>query len=113
MSIPLHDLVVPALDGGEVRVGDFAGQALLVVNVASRCGLTPQYEGLQRLYDRYRDRGFNVLGVPCNQFGEQEPGAPEEIVEFCSTKYDVTFPLTGKLEVNGVRRAPLYRALAE
>jgi glutathione peroxidase len=109
----LHDLVLPAADGGEIRLADFAGRALMVVNVASRCGLTPQYDGLQRLYERYRERGLSVLGVPCNQFGEQEPGSEAEIISFCSTTYDVSFPLTAKLEVNGPRRAPLYRELTE
>ena len=108
----LHAVGVKALDGAPLDLGRFAGRALLVVNVASKCGLTPQYEGLQRLHDRYRDRGFSVLGVPCNQFAGQEPGAPEEVGEFCASTYAVTFPLTEKLEVNGRRRHPLYRALA-
>ena len=108
----LHEIAVKALDGAPLDLGRFAGRALLVVNVASKCGLTPQYEGLQRLHDRYRDRGFSVLGVPCNQFAGQEPGTPEEVAAFCSSSYAVTFPLTEKLDVNGRRRHPLYRELA-
>jgi glutathione peroxidase len=108
----LHGIAVKGLDGAPLDLGRFAGRALLVVNVASKCGLTPQYEGLQRLQDRYGDRGFSVLGVPCNQFAGQEPGTPEEVGAFCSGTYSVTFPLTEKLEVNGRRRHPLYRELA-
>ena len=88
------------------------GRAVLVVNVASKCGLTPQYEGLERLQRRYEDAGFSVLGVPCNQFAGQEPGTPEEIQTFCSTTYGTTFPITAKLEVNGRHRHPLYSWLA-
>jgi glutathione peroxidase len=89
------------------------GVATLVVNVASKCGLTPQYEGLERLQARYADRGFTVLGVPCNQFGGQEPGADSEIAEFCSATYGVTFPMTSKVEVNGPGRHPLYAELVD
>ena len=89
------------------------GIATLVVNVASRCGLTPQYEGLERLQKRFADRGFTVLGVPCNQFAGQEPGSSEEIAEFCSTTYGVSFPLTEKVEVNGSGRHPLYAELVD
>jgi glutathione peroxidase len=89
------------------------GKVVLVVNVASKCGLTPQYEGLERLQLRFADAGFTVLGVPCNQFAGQEPGTPEEIQQFCSATYGASFPLTEKLEVNGRRRHPLYRLLAE
>jgi glutathione peroxidase len=88
------------------------GRAVLVVNVASRCGLTPQYTGLERLQERYGERGFTVLGVPCNQFGEQEPGNAEEIQTFCSTTYGVSFPMTEKLDVNGPERHPLYSTLS-
>jgi glutathione peroxidase len=87
------------------------GRATLVVNVASRCGLTPQYEALQRLHERFEPQGFSVLGVPCNQFGEQEPGTPEEIAAFCSETYAVSFPLTAKVDVNGSDRHPLYEEL--
>jgi glutathione peroxidase len=107
----LHEIPLTAIDGNPLDLGSFAGRALLVVNVASRCGLTPQYEGLQRLHERYRERGFSVLGVPCNQFAGQEPGSPEEVVAFCSSSYQVTFPLSEKLEVNGRRRHPLFRRL--
>jgi glutathione peroxidase len=89
------------------------GVATLVVNVASRCGLTPQYEGLERLQKRYADRGFSVLGVPCNQFGGQEPGSSEQIAEFCSATYGVSFPLTEKVAVNGAGRHPLYAELVD
>ena len=90
-----------------------SGRTTLVVNVASRCGLTPQYVGLERLQQRYADRGFTVLGVPCNQFAGQEPGSAGQIAEFCSTTYGVSFPLTEKVEVNGPRRHPLYAELVE
>jgi glutathione peroxidase len=104
---------LPALAGGTLAADDLAGKAVLVVNVASRCGLTPQYEGLERLQRRFEDRGFTVLGVPSNQFAEQEPGTEEEIATFCSTTYGTTFPMTAKLEVNGEGRHPLYAALVE
>jgi glutathione peroxidase len=107
----LHEIPLTAIDGNPLDLDGFAGRALLVVNVASRCGFTPQYEGLQRLHERYRERGFSVLGVPCNQFAGQEPGTAEEVVAFCSSTYQVTFPLSEKLEVNGRRRHPLYRRL--
>src|SRR3954451_22499117 len=95
---------VNALNGKPANLEDYKGKAALVVNVASKCGLTPQYEGLQRLQDTYGERGFTVLGVPCNQFGEQEPGTPEEIAEFCSVNYGAGFPMTEKIEVNGSGR---------
>ena len=87
------------------------GKAVLVVNVASKCGLTPQYSGLEELQRKYSDRGFSVLGVPCNQFGEQEPGTPEEIATFCSSTYGVSFPMTEKVDVNGAKRHPIYAEL--
>ena len=111
-SVGVYDLQLPALDGRPLDLAQFSGRVTLVVNVASRCGLTPQYEGLQRLHERFEPRGFSVLGVPCNQFGEQEPGAPEEIAAFCSGTYAVSFPLTAKLDVNGPHRHPLYQELA-
>ena len=92
-------------------LGQFKGKATLVVNVASKCGLTPQYAGLEELHARFADQGFSVLGVPCNQFGGQEPGSDEEIATFCSTTYGVTFPMTEKVDVNGDARHPLYREL--
>jgi glutathione peroxidase len=100
-----------ALDGAPLDESALQGRTVLVVNVASRCGLTPQYAGLERLQERYEERGFTVLGVPCNQFGEQEPGSAEEIRTFCSTTYGVSFPMTEKLEVNGPERHPLYSTL--
>jgi glutathione peroxidase len=99
------------IDGSPLDESALTGRAVLVVNVASRCGLTPQYEGLERLQQRYGDAGFTVLGVPCNQFAGQEPGTPDEIQQFCSTTYGTTFPLTEKLEVNGQGSHPLYQWL--
>jgi glutathione peroxidase len=107
------DFDLPALEGGSLDAAALRGRTVLVVNVASQCGLTPQYAALERLQQRYGDRGFSVLGVPCNQFAGQEPGTPGEIHEFCSTTYGTTFPMTAKLAVNGQRRHPLYRRLAE
>ncbi|MGZ6884633.1 MAG: glutathione peroxidase [Acidimicrobiia bacterium] len=108
-----YDHPVTALNGGHASLADYKGKAALVVNVASKCGLTPQYEGLQKLQDTYGDRGFTVLGFPCNQFLEQEPGSAEEIQEFCSVNYGVTFPLFAKIEVNGDGKDPLYAELEE
>jgi len=108
-----YDHTLEALDGGTLDLAAFRGRPTLIVNVASKCGLTPQYEGLQSLYEQYADRGLNILGVPCNQFGEQEPGSPEEIATFCSANYGVTFPLTAKLDVNGPNRHALYGELTE
>ncbi|MEV8595205.1 glutathione peroxidase [Streptomyces sp. NPDC052012] len=105
------DVEIDALGGGSARLGQYAGQVVLVVNVASKCGLTPQYSGLERLHERYAERGFTVLGVPCNQFLGQEPGSAEEIAEFCSATYGVTFPMTEKVEVNGAGRHELYERL--
>jgi glutathione peroxidase len=108
----VFDVEIGALRGGSAELGRYAGNtALLIVNVASRCGLTPQYNGLEKLHERYADRGFAVLGVPCNQFMGQEPGTAEEIAEFCSATYGVTFPMTEKVDVNGEDRHPLYRRL--
>lgn len=104
----LHDFRARTIEGEERSLADFRDQVVLVVNVASRCGLTPQYEGLQRLHDAYAPRGFAVLGFPCNQFAGQEPGSDEQVKEFCATRYGVTFPLFSKIEVNGESRAPLY-----
>jgi len=107
----LYDHPINTLDGSPLDLHDYEDKAILVVNVASRCGLTPQYAGLEQLQERYADRGFTVLGVPCNQFGQQEPGSPEEIKTFCSTTYGVTFPMTEKVEVNGEGRHELYQDL--
>jgi glutathione peroxidase len=112
-DLNVHDIETRHLDGRPLRLAEFRGDALLIVNVASKCGLTPQYAGLQELDKAYRDRGFSVVGVPCNQFGGQEPGTPEEIREFCSTSYDVTFPITERVDVNGPNRHPLYDVLTE
>ncbi|MFL6053499.1 MAG: glutathione peroxidase [Actinoallomurus sp.] len=107
----IHDVDIERLEGGSADLGQYRGKTVLLVNVASKCGLTPQYEGLQRLQETYADRGFTVLGVPCNQFAGQEPGTPEEIAQFCSTTYGVDFPLTEKVDVNGEHRHPLYAEL--
>ena len=107
----VHDISVNTLSGQPSSIGDHAGKALLIVNVASKCGLTPQYTALQQVYDRYADQGFEVLGFPCNQFGGQEPGSPGEIEEFCSVNYGVTFPMFEKIDVNGPGRHPLYDEL--
>jgi glutathione peroxidase len=109
----VYDVAMNNLDGSPADLHDYDGKAVLLVNVASKCGLTPQYTGLEELHERFADRGFTVLGVPCNQFGGQEPGSPDEIATFCSTNYGVTFPLTEKVEVNGDDRHPLYRQLVE
>lgn len=109
----IYDIPLSTIAGDDATLGDYAGQALLLVNVASKCGLTPQYTGLEALQERYADRGFSVLGFPCNQFGGQEPGSNEEIQEFCSTTYGVTFPMFDKIEVNGEGRHPLYQELTE
>lgn len=107
----IFDVSIGALTGGATEWDRYRGSVVLIVNVASRCGLTPQYAELQNLWDRHRDRGLVVLGVPCNQFGEQEPGTAEEIQDFCRTNYGVTFPVTEKVDVNGPDRHPLYREL--
>lgn len=107
-----HDLKLRALDGQELPLAPYKGKVVLVVNVASRCGLTPQYAGLEKLHQQFHDRGFSVLGVPCNQFAAQEPGSEDEIREFCTLNYGVTFPLGSKMDVNGASRHPLYRLLA-
>jgi glutathione peroxidase len=109
--VSVHDIDLQTLAGKSASLSDFAGSTVLVVNVASKCGLTPQYAGLQRLHDRFAERGFTVVGFPCNQFGAQEPGTPEEISEFCSVNYGVSFPLFAKIDVNGPDRHPLYTEL--
>ena len=107
----VYDLPVNTLNGEPGSLGDLAGSTLLVVNVASKCGLTPQYAGLELLHERYADRGFAVVGFPCNQFGGQEPGTSGEIAEFCSATYGVTFPMFEKIEVNGPGRHAIYDSL--
>ena len=109
----VYDHSIHALDGSDADLHDYEDKAVLMVNVASKCGLTPQYTGLEKLQETYGDRGFTVLGFPCNQFLGQEPGTAEEIQEFCSTTYGVTFPLMEKIEVNGDDRHPLYAELTE
>jgi len=108
---PLDAISVVTIDGESHTFGDFAGKLTLVVNVASKCGFTPQYRGLEALYRKFKDRGVAVLGFPCNQFGKQEPGSADEIQSFCSLSYDVTFPIFAKVEVNGARAHPLFKAL--
>ena len=107
----VHDIDLQTLSGDAATLGDFAGSTILVVNVASQCGLTPQYASLQRLYERFADRGLVVAGFPCNQFGAQEPGTSDEISDFCSVNYGVTFPMFAKIDVNGPDRHPLYTEL--
>jgi glutathione peroxidase len=107
----LYGLTVKTIDGKDQALDAYRGKALLVVNVASECGLTPQYAGLQSLHQEYGGRGLTVLGFPCNQFGGQEPGTEADVKTFCTTQYGVTFPMFSKIEVNGPRRAPLYQWL--
>jgi glutathione peroxidase len=106
-----HDFEARSLDGKDVALRAYAGKVLLIVNTASKCGFTPQYEGLEVLYQKYRDKGLMVLGFPCNQFGEQEPGSAEEIGSFCQKNYGVSFPMFDKIDVNGDAAHPLYRWL--
>ena len=108
----IHDIKVKDIDGKDTTMGAYKGKVMLIVNVASHCGYTPQYKGLEALYKKYKDKGLVVLGFPCNQFNKQEPGTNEEIKQFCTSKYDVTFPMFDKVEVNGDNRHELYTALA-
>lgn len=107
----LYDIEVTTIDGKPIKLAEYRGKVLLIVNVASRCGFTPQYTGLEALYRKHQAKGFEVLGFPCNQFGKQEPGNEAEIKEFCSTKYDVSFPMFAKIDVNGENAHPLYKLL--
>jgi len=107
----VYQYSAPLLDGRNVSLHEFKGRVLLIVNTASKCGFTPQYAGLEHLYRNFKNRGFEVLGFPCNQFGAQEPGAADEIAAFCESNYDVSFPVFGKIEVNGSSAHPLYRFL--
>ncbi len=107
----LYDIEVTGIDGDRQRMAKFAGKVLLIVNVASKCGFTPQYKGLESLYRQFAQRGFAILGFPCDQFGHQEPGDEAQIKEFCTLQYDVTFPMFAKIEVNGNRAHPLYQFL--
>ena len=108
----IQEIAVKDIDGKDTSLKAYNGKVLLIVNVASKCGLTPQYKALEAIHEKYKDKGFSVLGFPCNQFAGQEPGSNEEIKQFCSSKYNVTFPLFDKLDVNGANRHPLYVALA-
>jgi glutathione peroxidase len=108
----IYDIPVKDIDGKDTTLAAYKGKVVLIVNVASHCGYTPQYANLEAVYKKYKGQGFVVLGFPCNQFGAQEPGTNEEIKQFCTSKYDVTFPLFDKIEVNGANRHPLYVALA-
>jgi glutathione peroxidase len=108
----LHEIAVRDIDGKATTLAPYQGRVLLIVNVASECGYTPQYEGLQAIFKKYEGQGLTVLGFPCNQFGGQEPGTNAEIKQFCSSKFHVTFPLFDKIDVNGTHRHPLYAALA-
>ena len=108
----IFDISLKDIDGKATSLKAYEGQVLLIVNVASKCGYTPQYAGLETLYEKYKDKGLFVLGFPCNQFGGQEPGTNEQIKQFCSSRYEVTFPLFDKIDVNGPNRNPLYVALA-
>ena len=107
----IYDFKVRGAKGEEVSMADYKGKVLLIVNTATGCGFTPQYEGLQKLYDKYKDKGLEILDFPCNQFGHQAPGTEEEIQEFCTLKYHTTFPLFAKVEVNGKNEEPLFRYL--
>lgn len=109
----IYDITVKDMDGSDVSLANYKGKVLLIVNVASKCGLTPQYEGLEVLYQKYKDQGLEILAFPCNQFLEQEPGTNEEIQSFCSLNYNVTFPLFDKIDVNGEAESPLYTYLKE
>ena len=107
----IYDITVKDMEGSDVSLANYKGKVLLIVNVASKCGLTPQYEGLEALYQKYKDQGLEILAFPCNQFLEQEPGTNEEIQSFCSLNYNVTFPLFDKIDVNGEAESPLYTYL--
>lgn len=113
MAASLYDIPVKKIDGTDATLGEHRGEVLLVVNVASKCGLTPQYEGLEKLHEKYRDKKFSVLGFPANDFAGQEPGTNEEIQNFCTTKFNVQFPLYGKIPVTGPAKHPLYKHLTE
>jgi glutathione peroxidase len=108
----IYDVPLKDIDGKDTSLKPYQGKVMLIVNVASKCGYTPQYKDLEAVYQKYKDQGLVVLGMPCNQFGSQEPGTNEEIKQFCSSKYNVTFPMFDKLEVNGANRHPLYTKLA-
>lgn len=111
MTESIYSLSVKTISGKEIQLSEYKGKVLLIVNTASKCGFTSQFESLQKLYDKYSDKGFSVLGFPCNQFGEQDPGSDEDIKSFCSLNYGVTFPMFSKIEVNGKNTHPLFMLL--
>jgi len=111
MSTELYSIPLKTIEGKDATLGDYKGGVVLVVNVASACGLTPQYGGLEKIYETYIDKGFNVLGFPCNDFGAQEPGTEAEITKFCETRFNVQFPMFSKIKVKGAEQHPLYKAL--
>lgn len=113
MGTTLHSFSVKASDGSQVSLDKYKGQVVLVVNVASKCGFTPQYKGLEELYEKFKDKGFTILGFPCNQFGAQEPGSEQEIQQFCELNFGVKFPLMAKINVNGDDADPVYKWLKE
>lgn len=113
MAKELYEIPVKTIDGKEITLGDYQDKVLLIVNVASKCGLTPQYEGLEKLYENYSDKGLEILGFPSNDFMGQEPGTEDEIKDFCSTNYNVKFPLFSKIGINGENRHPLYKSLID
>ncbi|MCT2529822.1 glutathione peroxidase [SAR92 clade bacterium H921] len=113
MSTSIYDFNVPTSSGDEQSLQDYRGKVLLIVNTASKCGFTPQYEGLQTLYDQYHEKGLVVIAMPCNQFGKQEPGSNAEVQEFCQVNYGLSFPVMGKIDVNGANRHPLYAYLTK
>jgi glutathione peroxidase len=112
-TAPIYDINAESLQGDTRSLADYAGKLILIVNTASKCGFTPQFEGLEALYQRYQARGLVVLGFPCNQFGEQEPGAAAEIADFCQKNYGVSFPMFAKIDVNGADTHPLYKLLKQ
>ncbi len=109
----IYDYTVKAKDGAEVSMSGYEGKVLLIVNTATGCGFTPQFDGLQDLYEKYREQGFEILDFPCNQFGNQAPGSDEEITDFCNSRYGITFPQFAKIDVNGAKEAPLYTFLKQ
>ncbi|MCM1984362.1 glutathione peroxidase [Lyngbya confervoides] len=113
MTQSISDISVQSITGQEITLGDYAGKVLLLVNVASYCGYTSQYAGLQQLYDRFKDQGFEILAFPCNDYGQQEPDSLEKIQQFCSTRYSVTFPLFEKVHAKGADQHPLYQTLTQ
>jgi len=111
--VNIHDFSASATNGSQVSMADYQGQVLLIVNTASKCGLTPQFTGLEQLWQKYRDQGLTIIGFPCNQFANQDPGSNDEIVEFCQLNYGVTFPMMAKIDVNGADADPIFKWLTE